>query len=58
MHFYTYKTCNKELWKNSNIAIFENKSELNLGPQNISFLNSKSLLGKNIYLKPTKCIEK
>ena len=57
-HFHIYETCNKKLWKNSNIAIFENEPELNQGPQNKSFLNFKGLLGKNIHLKPNKCIEK
>ena len=41
MHFYTYKTCNKKLWKNSNMAIFENEPELNRDPKTKSFLNIK-----------------
>ena len=57
-HFYTYKTCNKKLWKNSNIAIFENEPELNLGLRKKSFLIFRGLLGKNVYLKSNKCIEK
>ena len=57
-HFYTYETCNKKLWKNSNIAIFENEPELNLGLRNKSFLIFKGLLGKNVHLKPNICIEK
>ena len=41
MHFYTYETSNKKLWKNSNIAIFENEPELNRGPKTKSLLNIK-----------------
>ena len=58
MHLYIYKTRNEKLWKNSNIAIFENEPELNLGLPNKSFIISEGLLGKNVHLKPNKCIEK
>ena len=58
MHFYTYETYNKKLWKNSNIAIFENEPELNLGLRNKSFLIFEGLLGQNIHLKRNKYIEK
>ena len=37
--FHIYETCNKKLRKNSDIAIFENDPELNLGPKTKSFLN-------------------
>ena len=48
----------EKLWKNLNIAIFENEPELNLGLRNKSFLIFKGLLGKNVHLKLIKCIEK
>ena len=58
-HFHIlYETCNKKLWKNSNIAIFENEPELDLGPKTKSFLNFKGLPGKNINLRPNECINK
>ena len=57
-HFHIYETCNKKLWKNSNIAIFENEPELNIGPKTNSLLNIKGLVGTNIDLRPNECIEK
>ena len=40
MHFHIlYETCNKKLRRDSDIAIFENEPELNLGPKPKRFLN-------------------
>ena len=48
-HFHIlYETFNKKLRKNSDIAIFENEPELNLGPKPKSFLKFKGLPGKTL----------
>ena len=59
MHFHiSYETCNKKLRKDSDIAIFENEPELNLGPKPKSFLNFKDLPWKNVNLRQNEYINK
>ena len=57
VHFPTYWTSNKKLWKNLNFAISKNEPEMTLVPKIKKNLKFKVYLGQYNNLTPNECMD-